>query len=191
MPHSFIAIVNRWPSNDSSRRMVLGARGRGFPSLSRSSPASLMSRYLATNSGEIAAREYFPKNLTTGNEQRSSPRCVKGLLFGVISARYRFMAISSVNRSDDARCMNKPRTMSSSVLRPQSSASFFRRKVLITVGQPVLRITVFQVPEGVFTMVGIGPYFSTADENCTGIVPKPEFPATKRKKDLAVKPLSP
>jgi hypothetical protein len=53
------------------------------------------------------------------------------------------------------RCRKSPRTISSSVRRAQSSASRFKRNVLTVVGKPVLRITAFQVPEGVLTMVGM------------------------------------
>jgi hypothetical protein len=64
-----------------------------------------------------------------------------------------------------------PRTMSSSARRAQSSASFFRRNVLIVVGHPVLRITAFHVPEGVLTMVAIVLRCSDFDAHCTEIVP--------------------
>lgn len=52
--------------------------------------------------------------------------------------------------------MKTPRTISSSVRRAQSSASRFVRNVFAEVGHPCFRITVFQVPEGVFTRVAIG-----------------------------------
>ena len=48
-----------------------------------------------------------------------------------------------------------PRTISSSAVRAQSSATRFRRKVLPVVGRPVLRMTAFQVPEGFLTIVGM------------------------------------
>src|SRR5690606_14659177 len=58
-------------------------------------------------------------------------------------------------RSPGARCMYTPRTISSSVRRAQSSASRLVRNVLDAVGQPVLRMTAFQVPEGVLTRVAM------------------------------------
>jgi hypothetical protein len=49
--------------------------------------------------------------------------------------------------------MKTPRTMSSSVLRAQSSASRFNRNVLLAIGQPVLRTTAFHLPiEGLMTV---------------------------------------
>ncbi|MNE88998.1 hypothetical protein D3C80_1863650 [compost metagenome] len=58
-------------------------------------------------------------------------------------------------RSEPLRWMYTPRTISSSVRRDQSSASRLVRKVLALVGHPVLRITAFQVPAGVLTIVAI------------------------------------
>src|SRR5690606_8674791 len=51
--------------------------------------------------------------------------------------------------------MYTPRTISSSVRRAQSSASRLVRKVFAVVGHPVLRMTAFQVPEGVFTRLAM------------------------------------
>src|SRR5690606_28069816 len=51
--------------------------------------------------------------------------------------------------------MYTPRTISSSVRLAQSSASRLVRKVLDAVGQPVFRMTAFQVPEGVLTIVAM------------------------------------
>ena len=78
--------------------------------------------------------------------------------------------------------MNIPRTMSSSVRRAQSSASFFKRNVLMDVGHPVFRITAFQVPEGVLTMVAMFLQCSDFDSHCTEIVPTT---ISKTKKGLA------
>ena len=66
-----------------------------------------------------------------------------------------FRARLDVMRSDGPRCRYRPRTISSSVRRDQSSASRFRRNVFTVVGKPVLRMTAFQVPDGVLTMVGM------------------------------------
>ena len=48
-----------------------------------------------------------------------------------------------------------PRMISSSVERPQFSASRFTRKVLETVGHPLRLISAFQVPDSVFVIVAI------------------------------------
>lgn len=48
-----------------------------------------------------------------------------------------------------------PRMISSSVERPQFSASRLTRKVLETAGQPLRLISAFQVPDAVFVMVAI------------------------------------
>lgn len=153
-PHSLMAMVNRWPMRASSRRTVLPARGLGLPSRARSSPANRLSRYSATSSGVMPASEYLPKNAVKGTARRFSQTCVNGRLVGVTSIEYRLIAFSNVMRSDGPRCRYLPRTISSSVRRDQSSASRFKRNVFTVVGKPVLRMTAFQVPEGVLTMVG-------------------------------------
>lgn len=51
--------------------------------------------------------------------------------------------------------MYTPRAISSSVRRAQSSASRLVRKVLTVVGQPRLRMTAFQVFEGVLVIVAM------------------------------------
>jgi len=53
--------------------------------------------------------------------------------------------------------MLTPRTISSSVLRAQSSASRLVRNVLMVVGQPRLRMIAFQVFEGVLVMAATSP----------------------------------
>jgi len=58
--------------------------------------------------------------------------------------------------------------ISSSVERPQFSASRFTRKVLETVGHPLRLIRAFQVPDSVFTIVAIR-HLKTG--RCTDIVP--------------------
>lgn len=64
--------------------------------------------------------------------------------------------------------MYTPRTISSSVRRAQSAASRLVRKVLITVGQPCLRITAFQVADGVLRIVAIAP----SEHRCSENVPR-------------------
>ena len=58
--------------------------------------------------------------------------------------------------------------ISSSVERPQFSASRFTRKVLETVGHPLRLIRAFQVPDSVFVIVAIR-HLKTG--RCTDIVP--------------------
>ena len=58
--------------------------------------------------------------------------------------------------------------ISSSVERPQFSASRFTRKVLETVGHPLRLISAFQVPDSVFVIVAIR-HLKTG--RCTDIVP--------------------
>jgi hypothetical protein len=53
--------------------------------------------------------------------------------------------------------MYTPRTISSSVLRAQSSASRLVRNVLTVVGQPRLRMTAYQVFEGVLVIAATSP----------------------------------
>src|SRR5450830_62075 len=74
-------------------------------------------------------------------------------------------------RSDGVRWINKPRTISSSVRRDQSSASFFSRNVLTVVGHPAFRMTAFQVPEGVLTTVAMYAPVLSNFAYCTEIVP--------------------
>jgi hypothetical protein len=45
----------------------------------------------------------------------------------------------------------------------------------MVVGKPVLRITAFQVPESVLTMVGMSVLYLSDAEHCTDTVPKPIF----------------
>jgi hypothetical protein len=61
-----------------------------------------------------------------------------------------------------------PRIISSSVERPQFSASRFVRNVLETVGHPLRLIRAFHVPDSVFAIVAIR-HLKTG--RCTDIVP--------------------
>src|SRR5690606_14219523 len=78
---------------------------------------------------------------------------------------HRVRASAPALGSAGARWVSPPRPISSSVRRAQSSASRLVRKVLVAVGNPVLRTTAFQVPEGVFTRVAMvrsyAPSFSS------------------------------
>jgi hypothetical protein len=95
------------------------------------------------------------------------------------------MALVKVIFSAGARGTNRPRTISSSARRAQSSASFLRRKVLM-VWKPIFRIMAFQVPEGVLTMVGMSRYGVAEPWHCTEIVPAVKFVPRQSKKDLAI-----
>ena len=50
----------------------------------------------------------------------------------------------------------------------QSAASRRKRNVLITVGHPRLRITAFQVADGVLAIVAMGRSGTRVIRNCTG-----------------------
>lgn len=56
--------------------------------------------------------------------------------------------------------------------RAQSSASRLVRNVFAVVGHPVLRMTAFQVPEGVLTMAAMLPRYSAVIDHCTATVLK-------------------
>jgi hypothetical protein len=58
-----------------------------------------------------------------------------------------------VSCCESARLIKTPRTISSSMFRAQSEASRFVRNVLLETGHPVLRITAFHFPAGVFVSV--------------------------------------
>src|SRR6218665_1439869 len=76
-------------------------------------------------------------------------------------------------RSEPLRWIYTPLTISSSVRRAQSSASRLVRKVLVLVGQPVLRTRAFQVPASVLTIVAIFPCSQSVPlyRHCTEFVP--------------------
>jgi hypothetical protein len=61
------------------------------------------------------------------------------------------------------------------VPRAQSSASRLVRNVFEVVGHPVLRMTAFQVLEGVLTMAAMLPRYSAVTEHCTATVLKGAF----------------
>ena len=66
-----------------------------------------------------------------------------------------------------ARLIWTPRTISSSVLRAQSTASRLVRKVLILVGHPRLRMIAFHVFEGVLVMLATVPSVPGVYRECT------------------------
>ena len=82
-----------------------------------------------------------------------------------------------------------PRIISSSVERPQFSASRFTRKVLETVGHPLRLIRAFQVPDSVFVIVAIR---HLKIGRCTDIVPIViwcQIEGERKHKSIACKPL--
>src|SRR5210317_1354141 len=101
----------------------------------------------------MAARLYLPSAASTALALDCSAFAVDGFLVIETSRRYRLSASRNSSRSAFARSMYTPRTMSSSVRRAQSCASRLVRNVLIAVGHPRLRITAFQVDEGVLVIV--------------------------------------
>jgi hypothetical protein len=79
------------------------------------------------------------------------------------------------------------RTISSSVVRAQSCAARFTRKVLETLGEPLFLIRAFHVPAVVLIMVAMCT--PPADE-CTHIVPFWYFSQTRKNSSEAESALS-
>ena len=82
-----------------------------------------------------------------------------------------------------------PRIISSSVERPQFSASRFTRNVLETVGHPLRLIRAFHVPDSVFVIVAIR---QLKTGRCTDIVPNAvlcQIADERVRKEKSYKPL--